>query len=63
MLMMGVYTFSFKGSCQDKHGLNEIMLCTGALGCRLDGTGGVGVGGGGGGLQRCDFPTMYNIGY
>ena len=42
------------------------MLCTGALGCRLDGTGGVGVGGGGGGgggLQRCDFPTMYNIGY
>ena len=40
------------------------MLCTGALGCRLDGTGGVGGGGGGGGgLQRCDFPTMYNIGY
>ena len=40
------------------------MLCTGALGCGLDGTGGIGVvGGGGGGLQRCDFPTMYNIGY
>ena len=42
------------------------LCCVGALGCRLDGTGGVGVGGGGGGgggLQRCDFPTMYNIGY
>ena len=38
------------------------LCCVGALGCRLDGTGGVGVGGGGG-LQRCDFPTMYNIGY
>ena len=61
--MIGVSTFSFKGCCQDKHGLNETMLCTGALGCGLDGTGGIGVGGGGGGLQRCDFPTMYNIGY
>ena len=39
------------------------LCCVGALGCRLDGTGGVGVVGGGGGLQRCDFPTMYNIGY
>lgn len=40
------------------------MLCTGALGFGLDGTGGIcGGGGGGGGLQRFDFPTMYNIGY